>query len=81
MHRTAEQLEVAESILHRNAEQSRNADTTARLHAVGDQVTAQAHEIQRRADRLTSELRRPGPAPEPDEPADNISANGQPTQS
>lgn len=55
MHHTAEQLEVAEAVLHRSAEQFPNAETTARLHALGDQVTEQAHEIDRRANRLTAE--------------------------
>ncbi|MFC7530590.1 hypothetical protein [Actinoplanes sp. GCM10030250] len=53
MHGTAEQLEVAEAILHRSAEESPNPATTARLHALGDEVTAQAHAIDRRADSLT----------------------------
>jgi hypothetical protein len=84
MHRTAEQLEVAESILHHSAEQSPNTDTTARLHALGDQVTAQAHQIDRRADRLTSEpdrLPQPTPAPGPDGAARNTSPDGQRTRS
>ena len=55
MHDTAEQLEVAEAILHGTAEQSPNSGTTARLHALADQVTAQAQDIDRRADRLTAE--------------------------
>jgi hypothetical protein len=33
MHRTAQRLEVAEASLHRSAEESPNADTTARRHA------------------------------------------------
>lgn len=53
MHDTAEQLEVAEAILHRSAEDSPDPSATARLHALGDQVTAQAHAIDRRADGLT----------------------------
>jgi hypothetical protein len=62
MHRTAERLEVAEAILHRSAEQSPNTETTAQLHALGDQVTTQARDIDRRAYRLISErdpLRQP----------------------
>jgi len=55
MHDTADKLEAAEAILHRSAERSPETDTTARLHALGDQVTAQAHDIDRRADRLTDE--------------------------
>ena len=52
MHGTAGQLEEAEAILHRSAERSPNIDTTARLHALGDQVTAQAQDIEQRAERL-----------------------------
>ncbi|MEV8510669.1 hypothetical protein AB0368_38380 [Actinoplanes sp. NPDC051475] len=59
MHRTAEQLEVAEAILHRSAEDSPNTGTAARLHALGDQVTAQAHDIDRRANRLPAERDQP----------------------
>ena len=55
MHDTADKLEVAEAILHHSAERSPDAGTTARLHALGDQVTAQARDIARRADRLTAE--------------------------
>ncbi|MEU4618522.1 hypothetical protein AB0G04_00890 [Actinoplanes sp. NPDC023801] len=53
MHGTAEQLEVAEDILHRSAEESPDPRTTTRLHALGDEVTAQAHAIDQRADLLT----------------------------
>ncbi|WP_189334936.1 hypothetical protein [Actinoplanes ianthinogenes] len=62
MHHTAEQLEVAESILHRSAEEAPNPGTSARLHTLGHQVTAQAHDIDRRADRLDH-------ASQPDPPA------------
>ena len=55
MHDTAERLEIAEAILHRSADECPNTDTAARLHALGDQVTAQARDIDRRADRLTAE--------------------------
>jgi hypothetical protein len=55
MNDTADELEVAEAILHDSAERSPNTGTTARLHALGDQVTAQAHDIARRADQLTAE--------------------------
>jgi hypothetical protein len=54
MYDTAERLEVAEAILHQSAEASPNEETTARLHALGDEVTAQARNIDRRADRLTT---------------------------
>ncbi len=59
MHGTAERLEVAEAILHRSAEESPDPGTTARLHALGDRVTAQAQDVDRRADRLTREAQRP----------------------
>ncbi|SCL41156.1 hypothetical protein GA0074692_6171 [Micromonospora pallida] len=52
LHGTAEQLEVAETILHRSAEEVPNPTTTTRLHALGDEVTAQAQAIDRRADLL-----------------------------
>ena len=52
MHHTAEQLEVAQAILHHSGEQAPSPDATARLHALGDQVTAQPQDIDRRADRL-----------------------------
>ena len=52
MHDTAEQLELAEAILHRSAEESPDPATAARLHTLGDEVTAQAHAIDRRADSL-----------------------------
>lgn len=58
MHDTADALEAAEAILHHSAERSPDTPTTARLHALGDQVTAQAHEIDRRADQLTAETDR-----------------------
>nr|WP_296067614.1 hypothetical protein [uncultured Actinoplanes sp.] len=52
MHGTAEQLERAEAILHRSAQESPDPSTTTRLHALGDEVTAQAQAIDARADRL-----------------------------
>jgi hypothetical protein len=55
MHGTADRLEVAEAILHRSAEESPNDAVTTRLHALGDQVTAQARDIARRAERLTGD--------------------------
>jgi hypothetical protein len=55
MHATADELEVAEAILHHSAERSPDVDTTIRLHTLGDQVTAQAHDIARRADQVTDE--------------------------
>jgi hypothetical protein len=80
MHGTAAELEVAEAILHRSAERSPNTDTAARLHALGDQVTAQAHDIDRRADRLTTkphQRRQPEPAAGFDEPRRDTAANGK----
>ncbi|PRX12595.1 hypothetical protein CLV67_12718 [Actinoplanes italicus] len=62
MHHTAAQLEVAEAILHRSAAQTPNPDTADRLDSLGEQVTAQAHDIDRRADRLAGP---PGPDPAP----------------
>lgn len=52
MHDTAEDLERAEAGLHRSAEASPDPDTKARLHALGDQVTAQARDIENRAELL-----------------------------
>ena len=59
MHDTAEQLEEAEATLHRSADESPNAETTARLHALGDDVTLRARTIDRRADGLTKSRSRP----------------------
>ncbi len=50
---TAEALEQAEAGLHRSARQSPDEEHAARLHQLGDEVTAQARDIARRADRLT----------------------------
>jgi hypothetical protein len=50
MRETAEALERSEAILHDSAEKSPDAETTQRLHALGDEVTRQAKEIARRAD-------------------------------
>jgi hypothetical protein len=52
MHSTAERLEVAEALLHRSAERSPDAATRGRLHRLGDAVTAEARDIDQRADRL-----------------------------
>jgi hypothetical protein len=52
MRDTAEQLEAAEDILHRSARRSPDPQTTARLHALGDDVTEQARQISGRADRI-----------------------------
>lgn len=53
MRRTAAALECTEAVLHRSAEASPDQPTTDRLHRLGDAVTAQAKDIERRADRLT----------------------------
>lgn len=71
MHGTAERLEAAEANLHRSADESPNDAVTARLHALADQVTAQAQDIDRRADRLTGE-------PHPLQPRDTAAAGDQP---
>ncbi|WP_426512483.1 hypothetical protein ACPPVO_18775 [Dactylosporangium sp. McL0621] len=62
MRDTADQLEDAEAILHRSAERSPAAATKDRLHNLGDQVTAVAGEIARRADRISEQDDRPGPS-------------------
>ena len=55
MHSTAEQLEVTEAALHQSAEASPEEESRQRLHALGDQVTAEAKAIEERAARLTAE--------------------------
>ncbi|MEV6846267.1 hypothetical protein [Actinoplanes sp. NPDC051411] len=52
MHSTATQLEEAEATLHRSAEAAPEEEARRRLHSLGDQVTAEAQAIERRADRL-----------------------------
>jgi hypothetical protein len=52
MHDTAEALERSEAILHESAEQSPDPETRERLHRLGDEVTRQAMNIDRRADAL-----------------------------
>jgi hypothetical protein len=49
-------LEDAEAVLHRSADASPRADTTRRLHQLGDAVTAEARTIQDRADRLDADI-------------------------
>jgi hypothetical protein len=61
MHTTAEQLEATEDILHQSAEASPNDETKARLHRLGDEVTALADDIDQRADRLADGPRRSEP--------------------
>jgi hypothetical protein len=51
----ADRLEDAEAVLHRSADASPRAETTRRLHQLGDAVTAEAHAIQDRAQRLHAE--------------------------
>jgi hypothetical protein len=52
MRRTAAALECTEAALHRSAEASPDRSATDRLDRLGDDVTAQAKDIERRADRL-----------------------------
>ena len=52
MHETAEALERSEAILHESAERSPDEQTRQRLHRLGDEVTRQAEDIDRRADLL-----------------------------
>ena len=52
MHDTAEQLHISAGTLYRSAQASLNETTTDRLHALGDHVTEQADDIERRADAL-----------------------------
>jgi ABC-type transporter Mla subunit MlaD len=59
MHQTAEALERSEAILHESAERSPDEVTMRRLHRLGDEVTRQAEDIDRRADAIES------PATEP----------------
>ena len=63
MHDTAEQLHVSAGTLYRSSQESPNEMTTDRLHALGDDVTDQAHDIDRRADALALQM-------PPDEAAD-----------
>jgi hypothetical protein len=51
----ADKLEDAEAVLHRSADASPRAGTTRRLHGLGDAVTAEAHTIQDRAERLDAD--------------------------
>jgi len=53
MHDTAEALERSEAILHESAENSPDGATRRRLHRLGDEVTRQAKDIDKRADLLT----------------------------
>jgi hypothetical protein len=55
MRSAAEQLEVTEAALHQSAEASPEEETRLRLHALGDQVTAEAKAIDERASRLSTE--------------------------
>jgi hypothetical protein len=72
MHSTAAQLEVAEAILHRSAEASPSPATTTRLHALGDEVTAQAKAIDRRAGLLSEHGDPPDATGEPDDRAPRV---------
>jgi hypothetical protein len=52
MHDTADALERSETMLHDAAERSHDEPTKRRLHALGDEVTRQAKNIDRRADAM-----------------------------
>jgi hypothetical protein len=52
MHETADELERSEAILHASAEKSPDEETRRRLHRLGDEVTRQAMDIDKRADAL-----------------------------
>jgi hypothetical protein len=52
MHQTAEARERSEAILHESAEASPDEETRQRLHRLGDEVTRQAVDIDKRADFL-----------------------------
>ncbi len=49
---TAEALDPAVAGLHASARRSPDEQQAARLHQLGDEVTAQARDIARRVDRL-----------------------------
>jgi hypothetical protein len=66
MHDTAEQLHVSAGSLYRSSQASPNETTTDRLHALGDDVTDQAHDIDRRADQLELDTPRGVAAVPPD---------------
>jgi hypothetical protein len=53
MHDTAEALEQAEATLHRSADVSPDPATAQRLDRLGNTVTAEAKNIDRRADELS----------------------------
>ena len=52
MRDTAAELEAVEEVLHRSAEESPDPEAADRLHRLGDEVTARAKDIARRADDL-----------------------------
>jgi hypothetical protein len=56
MRSTAEQLRLAAQLLHSRAAASRSARTAMRLRALSAAVSAQADDIQQRADRLTGDM-------------------------
>lgn len=55
MHEIAEDLERSEAVLHESAERAADAQTRRRLHALGDDVTAQAEKIESRAAALADD--------------------------
>lgn len=64
MHDTAEQLHVSAGTLYRSSQASPNETTSERLQSLGDVVTAEASDIDRRADQLDLNVPR-GVAPVP----------------
>jgi hypothetical protein len=59
MHDTADALERSEAILHDSAERIPDNETTRRLHNLGDKVTRQAKDIDRRADSIDASTTNP----------------------
>jgi hypothetical protein len=53
MRETAEALEHSEAVLHGTAEKSPDETSGRRLHDLGDEVTRQAKNIDRRADAIS----------------------------
>jgi ABC-type transporter Mla subunit MlaD len=62
MRDTAEALERSEAALHESAERSPDEQTRRRLHALGDAVTREAKDIDRRADAIAPATSAPAEA-------------------
>jgi ABC-type transporter Mla subunit MlaD len=60
MHDTADALERSEAILHDSAERIPDEETTRRLDNLGDKVTRQAKDIDKRADSIDPSTAAPG---------------------